>query len=252
LLETKLLAPHLGPVPASHIAPQVQLTSGEQGGGSDLETRIDQFPPERSTTQSVSALQELLRKTVIHASLQVQRTERDPAGVFVRIHSAAVLMAASEWNPAAFQSVLTDFIGPRISASQLGIGWQPKAGYQELDGLWPLAVAIRGKYVIVSDEPALLESILAKIGRKSDREPAVVLAGFNHKRERANFQTLTRLIDRPNVSTQPVRGMERQPQFFSGNMASLSATLSGASAERIEVRNDGNKVHQTVTYGWSQ
>jgi hypothetical protein len=255
LLETKLLAPHLGPVPASQIAPQVQLTSGEQGGGSDLETRIDQVPPERATTQSVSALQELLRKTAIHASLQVQRTERDQADVFVRIHSAGVLMAASEWNPAAVQSALTDFVGPTLTAGQLGVGWQAKAGFQQLDGLWPLAVAIRGKYLVVSDEPGLLESILAKLGRKSDREPAVVLAGFNHGRERANFKTLTGLIDRPNGSTQPtqpVMGMDRQPQFFSGNIASLSATLSGVSAERIEVRNDGNKVRQTVTYEWSQ
>ena len=34
LLETKLLAPHLGAAPPSQIAPQVQLTSGETGGAS--------------------------------------------------------------------------------------------------------------------------------------------------------------------------------------------------------------------------
>jgi hypothetical protein len=252
VLATKLLAPHLGPVPVSQIAPQVQLTSGVQGGGSDLETRIDQTPPEHGTTQSVSTLQELLRKTAIQASLQVQQTERDQAGVFVRIHAAAVLMAGSEWNAAAVQSALTDFVGPSLTASQFGIGWQPKAGYLELDGLWPLTVAIRGKYVIVSDEPALMESMLAKLGRKSDREPAAVLAGFNHARERSNFKALMGLIDRPNVSTQPGRGMDRQPQFFSGNIASLSATLAGVSAERIEVRNDRNKMRQTVLYEWSQ
>jgi hypothetical protein len=252
LLATKQLAPHLGPVPASQIAPQVQLTSGEQGGGSDLETRIDQVPPEHSTPQSVSALQELLRKTAIQASLQVQRTERDQAGVFVRIDSAAVLMAASEWNAAAVQSALTDFVTPSLTASQLGVGWQPKTGYQELAGLWPLTVAIRGKYVIVSDEPALMESILTRLGRKSDREPAIVLAGFNHARERANFKALVGLIDRPNASTQAIRGIDRQPEFFSGNVASLSETLSGVSAERIEVRNDGNKMRQMVLYEWSQ
>ncbi len=41
LLETKLLSPHLGPSPVSQFAPQVQLTTGEQGASSDLETRID-------------------------------------------------------------------------------------------------------------------------------------------------------------------------------------------------------------------
>jgi hypothetical protein len=96
LLETKLLEPHLGPAPPSQIAPQVQLTSGEQGGGSDLETRIDQAPAERPvTTQSASVLEELLDKTPILASLQVQSSTRDNAGIFVRIHSAVVLVAAS-------------------------------------------------------------------------------------------------------------------------------------------------------------
>jgi hypothetical protein len=46
--------------------------------------------------------------------------------------------------------------------------------------------------------------------------------------------------------------MSRQPQFFSGNMASLSAALSTVTKENIVVRSDGNKVLQTVTYEWAQ
>jgi hypothetical protein len=46
--------------------------------------------------------------------------------------------------------------------------------------------------------------------------------------------------------------MEREPQFFSRNLASLSSTLAAVSAERIEVHGDGGKVRQTVTYEWSQ
>ncbi len=99
LLETKLLAPHLGPAPPPQAAPQVQLTSGEQGSGSDLEMRIDLAPAEgRAAQQSVSALKELLDKTPLLASLQVQSTTPDQAGVFVRIHSAVVLVAGTEWN----------------------------------------------------------------------------------------------------------------------------------------------------------
>jgi len=123
LLETKLLARHLGPVPPSPGAPQVQVASGEQGGGSDLETRIDQAPAERLiASQSVSALKELLDKTPLLASLQVQSTAPDEAGVFVRIHSAVVLVAGSEWNQAVLQSALTDFVRPGLTASQLGVG----------------------------------------------------------------------------------------------------------------------------------
>ena len=252
LLETKLLAPHLGAAPPSQIAPQVQVTSGEQGRGSDLETRIDQAPDQHPAQKSTSGLQELLGKTPILASLQMQSTERDQAGVFVRIHSAVVLMAASDWSEAGVQSVLTDFIRPGLTASQLGAGWQQKSGYEELDGLWPLAAAVRGKYLLVTDEPALMESMLSNFSRKSDRQPAVLLAGFNHQHERGNFSRFANLIDRPNVGMSNGLGTEREPQFFSGNIASLSSTLAAVSAERIEVRGDGGKVRQTVTYEWSQ
>jgi len=253
LLETKLLAPHLGSAPPSQTAPQVQLTSGEQGGGSDLETRIDQAPAERPVTpQSTSALKQLLDKTPILASLQVQSTTRDKAGVFVRIHSALALAAASDWNEPAVQSALTDFVQPSLTVSQLGLAWQKKSGYLQLDGLWPLVVSVRGKYLLVSDDPALMESMLANFGRKSDHKPAEFLAGFNHQGERDNFARFTGLADRPSVGEPDSQNTAHQPQFFSENMVGLSRTLAGVSTERIEVRSEGGKLRQTVTYEWSE
>jgi hypothetical protein len=249
LLETKLLAPYLGPAPAAQVAPQVQLTSGEQGGASDLETRIDQTPAERPATQAASALKELLDKTPLLASLQVQSTERDQAGVFVRIHSAVVLAAASDWDEDSVQAALTDFVRPGLTASRFGVGWQKKSGYQELDGLWPLAASVRGKYLLLSDDPGLMESVLSNLSRKSERTPAQLLAGFSHAHERNNFTRFAGLVDRANANGV---GSERQPQFFSGNMASLSNTLAAVAAERIEVRGEVDKVRQTVTYEWSQ
>ena len=249
LLETKLLAPHLGPPPFSQIAPQVQLTSGEQGGASDLETRIDQTQVERPATQSISMLKELLEKTPLLASLHVQSTERDRAGVFIRIHSAVVLVAASDWNEASVDSALTDFVRPGLTASQLGVGWQQKSGYKELDGLWSLSASVRGKYLLVSDDPALLQSMLSNFSRKSDHKPLQLLAAFNHTRESDSFARLAGLVDRPGGAKS--YGTDRQPQFFSGNMASLSSTLA-VSAERVEIHGDGGTVRQTVTYEWSQ
>jgi hypothetical protein len=253
LLVTKLLAPHSGPALASQIAPQVQLTSGETGAGSDLETRIDQAPVQRTdTTQGAGALKELLNQTKILASLQLQSTERDKSAVFVRIHSVVVLVAASDWNNANVRSALADFTGPRLTASRLGFAWQQKSGYQVFDGLWPLAVAIRGKSLLVADDPNLMAAILSNFERKSDVKPAVFLAGFNHSRERANFSRFSSTLDRPNLGQSDVPGLERQPQFFSDNMASLSATLADVAAERITIRTDGVKDLQTITYEWSQ
>jgi hypothetical protein len=252
LLETKLLAPHLGPVPTSQLAPQVQLTSLETGAGSDLETRIDQPPVQRpGTAQNTTALNELLDKTQIRASLLVQSTERDKAGVFVRIHSAVVLAASSEWNEANVQSALAEFVRPGLTASQLGVTWQQKSGYQEFDGLWPLVASVRGKYLLVSDDPNFIAAMLSNFSRKSDVKPAVFVAGLNHSGERANLARFLNVVDRPNQGQSNVSGMERQPQFFSENMASLSSTLAGVSTERITVRTEGGRILQTVTYEWS-
>ena len=253
VIETKLLAPHLGPAPASEIAPQVQLTSGETGTGSDLETPIDQSADVRPVIpQSTSALKDLLDKTQILASLQVQSTERDQSGVFIRIHSAVVLAAASDWNEAGVQFALADFIRPGLTAGEHGVVWQQNSGSSKLDGLWPLVIAVRGRYLLIADDSRLIEALLANFNHKSDMKPAVFVAGFNHEREQANFERFSGVLDRPNMAQSNIRGMERQPQFFSENMASLSATLAAISAEKIIVHVEGDKVLQTVTYEWSR
>jgi len=251
LLETKILAPHLGPAPLSRFAPQVQLGSGEQGASSDLEARIDQAPAAAPVSNSETALKELLDKTPVLAALHLQSTQKDAAGVFIRIHSAVVLSAAADWNDDAVRSALAESVRPGLTASQLGLSWQQKSGYQQLDGLWQLTISVRGKYLLVSDDPTLMESVLANFQNKLDRKPLEYYAGFNHQRERENFNRFTGLIDRPGAPTR-FAGSEREPPFFSGNTAGLSTTLADVSAERIEIRSDGGKVKQTVTYEWSQ
>lgn len=252
LLETKLLAPHLGPAPASRIAPAVELTSGEQGSGTDLETRIDLAPQTASTSpQSLSALRLLLEKTPVLASLAVESTDRDSAGVFVRIHSAIVLATSSSWDDQAVRAAITDFVRPALTASQLGLGWTQQNGYQQLDGLWTLAVSVRERYLLVSDDPTLMESLCGNFSRNPDRKPVAYAAGFNHRQERDNFVRFTTLIDRPNVRAAGTDPGE-QPQFFSGNVAGLSAALGAVSAERIETQSERERVRQTVTYEWSQ
>lgn len=253
LLETKLLAPHLGPAPTSRIAPQVELSSGERGSGADLETRIDLAPQTAfASPQSPSALKQLLEKTPILASLEVQSTERDSAGVFVRIHSAIALATSSTWDDMAVRAAITDFVRPAFTASQLGLGWTQKNEYQQLDGLWTLAVSVHNKYLLVSDDPALMESLFGNFSRNPDHKPLAYAAGFNHHQERDNFVRFATLIDRPNVPTAGTGVAEQQPQFFSGNIASLSAALGTVSAERIETRSERENVRQTVTYEWSQ
>jgi hypothetical protein len=253
VLQTKILAPHSGPAPPAQLAPEAQLTSGETGSSSDLETRIDQAPAQRkSDAEGTVALKILLQKSQVNAVLHLQSTERDSVGVFVRIHSAIVLAGNSDWDETATRSVLTNFIRPSLTASQLGVAWEQSSGYYELDGLHPLLSAVRGKYLMISDDPALISGVLKNLNRKSDLKPAVFVAEFDHKREGDNFVRLAKVIDRPDLSPAGNLGRERQPQFLSENIASLSATLAAVSSERIVIRDAGDKVVQTVTYQWSQ
>jgi len=197
-------------------------------------------------------LKQLLQKNQVRAVLQVQSTERTSDGVFVRIHSAIALTGGGDWDEAAAHTALANFVRPSLAASQLGLGWRQAGGYYEFDGLQTLLAAVRGKYLIISDDAALISGMLANLNRKLDLQPAVFAAGFEHKRERGNFGHFATAVDRPDVGQFGVPGRERQPQFFSENIASLSATLAAVSAEKIVVREAGDKVLQTVTYQWAQ
>jgi len=253
VLETKILSPHRGPAVAQQTAPDVQLSSGETSSSSDLETRIDQAPLKTSTSSDASAtLKDLFQKSQVRAILQVQATERDKDGVFVRIHSGVAFLAASDWPETSVRSVLVDFLRTSLTASNLGLHWQTKPGYQELDGLWNFSVAVRGKYLLLSDDSALLKSMVANMNQKTAQRPAVLVAGFRHAREREDFARLTRLLDHPGANLGGVPAPEPYPQFFSDNLASFSAALAGVSSQTIVVRDASDKVLQTVAYEWSR
>ena len=253
LLETKLLAPHSGVAPPEPVAPMVQLGSGETGASSDLETRIDQAPAQHGAdAKGPVALKNLLQHNRVNAMLQVQSTERDSSGVFVRIRSAVAFAGSFAWDEAAVRDALTTFMGPSLTARGLGVGWKHTGSYYELDGLHPLMAAVHGRYLMISDGSSLISGMLANLERKSAVKPAVFVAEFDHRRERDNFIRLTSLVDRPDLSPSGIPGVPGQPQFLSQNIASLSTTLAAVSSEKIVVRDAGDKVLQTVTYQWSQ
>ncbi len=253
VLETKILAPHMGPAVAQQTAPIVQLSSGETGSSFDLETRIDQAPLKTSDSSDAStALKDLFQKAQVRAVLQVQATERDKDGIFVRIHSGVAFIAATDWPETSARSALADFLRPSLTTGNLGLQWQSNSGYQVLDGLWNFAVAVRGKYLLLSDDSSLLKSMFANMNQKTAQKPAVFIAGFRHARERENFARLTGLLDRPSANPGGSPASDAYPQFFSDNLASFSAMLAGVSSQTIVIRDASDKVLQTVTYEWSR
>jgi len=249
LLTMKILAPHLGLAAPDKLAPQVQLNGGETGSTSDLETRIDQLPTQNSVKgDSGAPLQAVFAKNRILAQLQLQSTERDPTGVFVRIHSAVAFRGESDWDEPAVHAALVEFIRPGFTTGQLGIEWKTVSGYSVLDGLLPLAVAVRGKYLIVSDNVPLLTSALEGVSKKPSASVAVFAAAFDHQHERENFVTLAKMLDLGSGA--PPNG--GSPEFFSENIASLSFTLKAVSSEKIVIHDTADRQTQTVVYAWAQ
>jgi hypothetical protein len=248
-LETKIFSGRSGATREEKLAPQVQLTSGEAGGSTDWEARIDRPLVQSAPGASVkSPLRELFAQNAATALLQVQSTDLDKDSVFVRVHSAVILRGVSDWNEFAVKSSLVDFAQADVTAQEMGFAWQKDGGQLQLNGLWTLTFVIRGKYLLLSNNAELLAKILAVGDRQTLEPPAAFVAGFDFPREQENFEALTHVLD---ISNRASTG-NREPNFFSDTMGSLSSALRKLSSEKIVVRDQGATLHQTVTYIWAR
>jgi hypothetical protein len=243
----------------------VALTSGESGSASDLETRIDQQPASRVGTQPATGeLAAQLERAQLTAVLQLEQTQTAQNGVFVRPHTVLVFTAAADWNADAVRAAMQRALQPGLTASQIGIDWVKSGPLYRLGGLAPIVTSTQGKYLFLSDDETLLNAVLAKSSGSSRIQAAGYLAGFNHAGERPEFVRFANLVHRtpaasgnpsaPNAE-QPREGDEpaqREPDYFSGNIGSLSATWKDVSLETMVVRQVAGLVRQTVTYKWSK
>ena len=252
LLEQKILAPGLGPAPASQVAPNVNLGDQAVGNASNLDVRIDTPPSSGAAENSGdAALKELLKNANVRAALQLHRSQTSDDGVFVRLHSTMVLLGATDWPEPAVQQAIQRALSPGLTASNIGIAWKKSGAgaqsYSELDGLARIAVGVRGKYLFVSDDPEMLVTVLARVSQPVTAEAAIYYARFDHSHERQNFYQLFSLIDRPSRNNAG-NYEDRTPQFFSQNMASLSKTLASVKSQSIVARRKGGVETQTVRY----
>jgi hypothetical protein len=116
---------------------------------------------------------------------------------------------------------------------------------RELDGLVKLAVAVDGRRLILGTSAERVAAVLSRRTRAA-LAGMVYSAEWRHARELPGFERMMTLIDFPQVRT-PVRG-EREPLFFSENLASLARALVRIDSASIAVHDDGAKVRETVVY----
>jgi len=256
VLQQKILAPTFGAAAAEKLAPQVQLGSGETGSGSDLETRIDvEQSPRTANESSAAGLLKQLEAASPQALLVLQGARKNNDGVLLNIPTVMVLTASGNWDLAGVQKAIQDVIAPGMTASGLGLQWRETkdaGGYFELDGLYPVQIAVRGKTLYVSNRTDMLSSVLQTKPAAAPVQQVSYAAGFSHARERQNFYDLTTVADRSAVAARSSGSQQREPQFFSDNLGSFSRSFARVASEEIVTRQTKDRMQQTVTYHWSQ
>jgi hypothetical protein len=247
VLEQKILAPQFGVAHVEPLAPQVQLTSGQAGTATDLETRIDAEPASRATSVNASEnLRLQLEKSGTQALLVVQATRKNADDVMMSIPAVVAVEGANNWDVPSVQSAVQEMLAPGLTAAHLGLQWREvkeAGGYYEIDGLSALQMAVRGKILYFANDAALLSSVLQARNQPLSH-PASYAAGFNHSRERQNFYKFTNLVD------QHAEDKEGAPRFFSQNIAGFSRAFNQLDSEEIITRQTKDRIQQTVTYRW--
>ena len=246
VLEQKILAPRFGSTHTERLAPRVQVTGGQTGAGTDLETRIDVEPASGNTLNASETLQLQLEKAGTQALMVVQRSSMNADGVLMRIPTVLAVGAATEWDAAAVQDAVQRMLAPGLTAARLGLQWREvkeAGGYYELDGLSPLQLAVRGRILYFANDVGFLTSVLQTKNQPLS-QPSIYAAAFTHSRERENYYKFFRLADQLQASA------ESEPQFFSRNVASFSRSFANLDSEEIVTRQTKDKIQQTVTYRW--
>ena len=232
------------------------------GNAAQLDSAIDKAPVAVQQVDAYALLRALLAAAQPDASLEVYSSRPPRDGVFVSLQTAMVVSAARTWYEDAVRQALTQALSPGLTTGKLGVQWEKHSSaageYFALDGAVPLYTAVSGKQLLLANDSMLLEELLA---RRQKASPAVennyvtYAALFHHTREQSNFGRLMAQLDlaghRGTADQEATSGGET-PAFFSGNAASFSRAFSKVESERIEERDRGATVTQTVTYQWTR
>ena len=248
LIVGKILAPRASSSVRERSAPGVALTSGVSGTSGDLESRIDlETRAPNAIGYHTAALAQLIGGAPLTAMLQVESTRTGSAGVFVDRGAAIVVARQGNWPQGGARDAIRAAIEPVWTKARLGMAWNDRRiGAQtvlQMEGLEPIAVAERGGLLLVANDPALLAAMLDLVPRPALPLQGVYAGGFRHALERDRFAQIMHVIDHAAA-----RAENREPMFFSENLASLSATLSRVDEASIVVRDRGATMTQTVTY----
>ena len=236
LIQEKLLFQGAQALRNSRYAPAAP-TAENAGSDADLETRIDQAPlPEASASgTAVDLLQALLTSANVEAAIEIQSSELPAGSGFVSLPSAIGIAAASDWDTARVRDLLTQQLSDRLSNGAIGVRWVPASSQTtfRMDGLATLLVAARGRVLYLSNNEALLGSLLTSHVSAAATTDNYA-ASFRVERERSSYYSLMRALDAVSSGNRVFPQRDNQPAFFSANVESLGTVL--ANIHSIDVR----------------
>jgi hypothetical protein len=246
--------------PSYTTAPSAAATENA-GDSAQLDVSIDQAPVAEQRADGYGPLRALLIAQQPDASLEVFSTRSPRGSIYVSMQTAFVISSEHEWDDNAVRQALTQALLPNLTAGKLGVNWEKHSSaagqYLALDGAMPLYMAIHGKQLLLANDSALLDELLVR-----SRRPNTALASsgvtyaalFHHTQEQSSFRGLMAQLDlagHRGTTDQAAAVGGETPAFFSGNAASLSRVFSKMDSERIEEKDQGTRVLQTVIYQWA-
>ncbi len=248
LIFEKVIATSSASAQRDRTAPRLGSTGAVTGDGGDLESRIDEEArAPRPTTYQVGALARLVGSEALSAMLHVEATRAATDGVFVDRGSVIVLARSTDWPQGAARDAVRALVDPVWTKAHLGMRWiDARVGtetFSRLEGLEAVAVTERGRLLFVANDPALLAAVLDATSKPAASLEGAYAAGFRHALERSRFVSVMRFVDNAAAGSE-----NREPLFFSENLASLSDTLARVDSASIVVRDRGTTVLQTMTY----
>jgi hypothetical protein len=246
---------------ASYKTAPAAAAAENAGSAAQLDTAIDTAPVAARQADAYAPLRALLAAQQPDASLTVFTTRAPKDGVFVSLQAASVITAAQAWDENVVRQALTQALLPGLTTGKLGVNWEKHSSasgeYFALDGAVPLFVAVNGKLLLLANDSVLVEKLLARRQKEisAERKDSVTYAAlFRHTQEQGNFRRLMAQLDlagHRGTVDQAATTAGETPAFFSGNAASFSRAFSRLESERIEEKDQGATVTQTVTYQWA-
>jgi hypothetical protein len=173
--------------------------------------------------------------------------------------SVVVLESSTAWDRNAVRTAFGDAAGKLWTTSQLGAGWTAgTAGrhpIDRLDGLGSVLVSTSGSLLFLSNDASLLAATLDRAGAPSATAALSYAAGVRLRSERTNYDRIMTALDftsvAPGFGVFPPPGFAA-PQFFSGNIASLSHVFSKLVEVQVTGEERGATTIQKVIYRTGQ